>query len=76
MSRRRIPFVRTIIRKKYKKKVGVKIFKTIAEAISESNRQNFYCVTVIFRAAAWLVAEVAVTVKLEIPGGVPVVGLC
>lgn len=33
----------------------------------------FYCVTAIFRAAEWLVAELAVTVMLKSPGGVPVV---
>lgn len=33
----------------------------------------FYCVTAIFRAAEWVVAELAVTVMLNVPGGVPVV---
>jgi hypothetical protein len=30
----------------------------------------------MFKAAEWLLPEVAVTVKLEVPGGVPVVGFC
>lgn len=44
-----------------------KLWKIIGEQPSQG-------VTVIVSAAEWLVAEVAVTVMLEVPGGVPIFG--
>ena len=38
------------------------------------NQEIYQGVTVILRTPEWLTPEVAVTVMLEVPGGVPVVG--
>jgi hypothetical protein len=50
-----------------KKMLQKKLWKIIGEQPSQG-------VTVIVSAAEWLVAEVAVTVTLEVPGGVPIFG--
>jgi len=41
------------------------------DCISGPRHHNLYGVTMMFRAAEWLVAEVAVTVMVAGPGGVP-----
>ena len=62
------------ITKKIRKKIGAKIFaKKLRRQFGTEALEIFYCVTAIFRAAEWLVAELAVTVMLKVPGGVPVV---
>jgi hypothetical protein len=65
------------ITKKLRQRNQRKIFaKNCGSNFGIEPPEFFYCVIVTFRAAEWLVAEVAVTMMLEIPGGVPVVGLC
>jgi hypothetical protein len=77
LGRRRIPFVRATNHEKITaKKSAQNICKKLRKQFGIEPPEFFYCVTVTFRAAEWLVAEVAVTMMLEIPGGVPVVGLC
>jgi len=69
---RRNFFLRTTITKKIHKEAGA---KNIAKKLPVSLNQEIYQgVTVMLSAAEWLVPEVAVTVMLEVPGGVPFCG--
>jgi hypothetical protein len=59
-----------------KKMLQKKLWKIIGEQQPRKpdGEQPSQGVTVIVSAAEWLVAEVAVTVTLEVPGGVPIFG--
>jgi hypothetical protein len=75
LGRRRIPFVRATNHEKITQRNQRKIFaKNCGSNFGIAPPEFFYCVTVITSAAEWLLPEVAVTVILEVPGGVPVFG--
>ena len=63
------------LRKKYMQ-ISVDICKKCCAQFSAEAKATFYGVTVMFKAAEWLAPDVAVTVMLKVPGGVPFCGFC
>src|SRR6478609_224077 len=60
------------LQKKYTRKPAQKILQRSLPV--SLNQEIYQGVTVMLSAAEWLVPEVAVTVMLEVPGGVPFCG--